>query len=251
MKGLISFLYYYYYYYLHTVYVTSAGYLFLNVHKQLKTHRFHWIKRVLLSLASLYWTDTLELWSGLKTSFIIHVISFSQSSPFICSYISCNLMFVIVYCEKESFDEDENIKVHWLLCQPHAWTQNLRCISSHSFDVHTFQNSYRLSSILCHWICRRGTVYPLRNEECTNYPTFNSRKDWLQTVFKRVKNVFSWPMTMHVQNSNFDLTSVFSSQADMNYSAYCSCSAIFFILCITLLNELWRRVSFKLISWNW
>ena len=48
---------------------------------------------ILLSL-SLYWTDPLELWSGLFMSFIVHFISFILD-PFICS-TRYNLMSVIV-----------------------------------------------------------------------------------------------------------------------------------------------------------
>ena len=90
---------------------------------------------ILLSL-SLYWTDPLELWSGLLMSFIVHFTSFILD-PFICS-TRYDLMFSIVCRNKLTW-------IHWIHV---SFMMHFKSSSYHHIFHFTF--SHFISSFVCH-----------------------------------------------------------------------------------------------------
>ena len=94
---------------------------------------------ILLSL-SLYWTDPLELWSGLLMSFIIHFTSFILD-PFICS-TRYDLMVFIVCRNKLTW-------IHWIHV---SFMMHFKSSSYHHiFSFHIF--TPRLIFCLSHACC--------------------------------------------------------------------------------------------------
>ena len=117
----------------HSSQAHSLLYLLLNFTSNWKL-TFSFIP-ILLSL-SLYWTDPLELWSGLLMSFIIHFASFILD-PFICStrYV---LMFFIVCRNKLEW-------IHWIHV---SFMMHFKSSSYHHICHFTF--SHFISSFVCH-----------------------------------------------------------------------------------------------------